>query len=81
MNSSKKIIGTVLLGVGAWFVTNYVFKEIQKRDLSARKLLKREATQEWEGEGGSIIEAKPKEQSPSNAPSNPLSMPVPTQAM
>ena len=76
MNGSKKIIGTLLLGVGAWFATNYVCGVIQKRDLRARKLLKREATQEWEGEGGSIIETKPTPLSTSNAPSNPMAMPV-----
>ena len=80
MNGSQKVIGTVLLGVGAWFATNYVCGVIQKRDLRARKLLKREATQEWEGEGGSIIETKPVPLSPSNAPSIPLSMPVLTRS-
>ncbi len=59
MNGRTKIVSSVLLGVGAWFVTNYVCNAIQKRELLAKKKLKREATQEWEGEGGSIIDQKP----------------------
>ena len=58
MKSNKKVIGTVVVGLGAWFLARYFFTAIQKRELQERKRLKREATHEWEGEGGALVEPK-----------------------
>lgn len=56
MKSNSRIIGAVLMGVGTWAIARYVQKSIRQKQTVVAKKIKREALQEWEGEGGNIID-------------------------
>ena len=59
MNSNVRLIGAVLMGVGAWLVASQV-KDARQLHHRSKKKLAKEAVQAWEGEGGTINEAAPR---------------------
>ena len=59
MNSNARLIGAVLMGVGAWLVAAQV-KDARQLHHRRKKKLAKEAVQSWEGEGGNINEAAPR---------------------
>ena len=56
MKNNSRIIGAVLMGVGTWAIARYVQSAMQQQKKLVAKKFKREALQEWEGEGGNIID-------------------------
>ena len=56
MKSNSRIIGVVLMGFGTWALARYVQNSIKQKQKVVAKKIKREALQEWEGEGGNIID-------------------------
>ena len=58
MNS--KIIGACLTGLGAMFATHFAYTIMQQRQKRHSKKFIKQAVQEWEGEGGNIIDPPPR---------------------
>ncbi len=60
MKSNSRIVGAVLVGVGAWLLGCYVQSNKKQHKKLAAKTLAKEAVQSWEGEGGTIIDPVPR---------------------
>ncbi len=56
MKTNSRIVGAVLMGVGTWVIARYVQNAMQQQKKLVTKKFHREALQEWEGEGGNIID-------------------------
>lgn len=60
MRSNSRIVGAVLVGLGAWFLGCYVQSNKKQQKKLAAKTFAKEAVQSWEGEGGTIIDPLPR---------------------
>lgn len=60
MKSNRFIVSAVLAGVSTWLLSNYFQGVSQQRRQLARKKMSKAAVQDWEGEGGSIIDVVPR---------------------
>ena len=62
MKSNSRIVGAVLVGMGAWLLGSYVQSNKKQLKKQAAKTFAKEAVQSWEGEGGTIIDPLPRAQ-------------------
>ena len=60
MKSNSRIVGAVLVGMGAWLLACYVQSNKKQDKKLAAKTFAKEAVQSWEGEGGTIIDPTPR---------------------
>ena len=60
MRGRSQIGSAVMMGLGAWLLSCYVQGAMQRHHGRVTKKLAKEASQSWEGEGGAIIDAKPR---------------------
>ena len=60
MKSNSRIVGAVLVGMGAWLLACYVQSNKKQHKKLVAKTLAKEAVQSWEGEGGTIIDPAPR---------------------
>lgn len=59
MKVSPRMVTAVMCGVGTFLLARYVQSTRQRQKHVTRKLAK-QAVQDWEGEGGTIIDAAPR---------------------
>lgn len=57
MKSNSRIFGAVLVGLGTLVLGRYVKNSMHHQKTLANKKLTKQAVQNWEGEGGNLIEA------------------------
>lgn len=57
MKSNSQIVGAVLVGLGTWVLGRYVVNTMHQQKTLANKKLIKQAVQNWEGEGGNVIDA------------------------
>lgn len=60
MNGNSRILGMLLMGVGAGLLTCYVQSVKKHHHRRVNKKLAKVAHQSWEGEGGAIIDPVPR---------------------
>lgn len=60
MKNNARIFGAALVGVSTCLLTLYVRSLTKQKKLLDTKILKKEAVQSWEGEGGAIIDHVPR---------------------